>query len=595
MKSGVLILLYFFGSPTPSFATETTAIWDPGTLVKLQSAGLELGSLLPGVKADAPANELNRNKVYAGIVDSISKDLTAIKKADVRLSTTMATAHRLFDIRWLTAKSATFELTAIVNRLDRAAFASGTCGELRLIYRLTYDVQDKGQNIHSRLPFTFNVVFLQPEDVNGKCNTYTNMWDAFLAATDGKKTATALDLLKPQLANLKSIEVNMQSVRWPSTTRGDLGAHAEYLLRVFRVNRGKVELSPLENTPAHLRIAKNAGQKKELLTWIRGNIAAIDNGTAVAPDKFLITKTTSFSPRGLARIANRPWSAIFSTSDFKTIDYKKLSYIKSAEALLRRLDDSSCSGCHQNRSIAGFHVLGVDRAGTSLYNAVAVPGSPHFMNDLPRRAAFYREVKANRKPDSFRPLSERSTLDAGSFGEHCGLGDPGFKDWTCAKGLTCKSYGLANSDNTVGQCFSAKVQAGVGEPCEVGQMYPDIDPHKDRVKQVQEIPCEKSGICEANYVGFPEGMCAQSCDETTVGMTCGAIAILTGFNTCLGKGMPFARCLDENTRPAGLRSCSVSEPCRDDYICSGAGGTTGTCIPPYFLFQMRVDGHPKAR
>jgi len=35
-------------------------------------------------------------------------------------------------------------------------------------------------------------------------------------------------------------------------------------------------------------------------------------------------------------------------------------------------------------------------------------------------------------------------------------------------------------------------------------------------------------------------------------------------------------------------------PCRDDYICAESFvPERGVCVPPYFLFQFRVDGHPK--
>jgi hypothetical protein len=34
--------------------------------------------------------------------------------------------------------------------------------------------------------------------------------------------------------------------------------------------------------------------------------------------------------------------------------------VRSAEGLLRRLDQLTCLGCHEARSIAGFHLLGED-------------------------------------------------------------------------------------------------------------------------------------------------------------------------------------------------------------------------------------------
>ena len=79
--------------------------------------------------------------------------------------------------------------------------------------------------------------------------------------------------------------------------------------------------------------------------------------------------------------------------------------------------------------------------------------------------------------------------------------------------------------------------------------------------------------------------------------------ILQGFNACLAARRPFAECLRNNVRPAVLKGCDANEPCRDDYICArtAAGHSAskdarerahGACIPPYFLFQLRVDGHP---
>ena len=88
--------------------------------------------------------------------------------------------------------------------------------------------------------------------------------------------------------------------------------------------------------------------------------------------------------------------------------------------------------------------------------------------------------------------------------------------------------------------------------------------------------------------------CTAGCDSLESDVVCGKIAILRGFNDCLARREPFARCLADNVTPAGLRACDQATPCRDDYICSKSGdpGGRGACIPPYFLFQMRVDGHP---
>jgi hypothetical protein len=87
-------------------------------------------------------------------------------------------------------------------------------------------------------------------------------------------------------------------------------------------------------------------------------------------------------------------------------------------------------------------------------------------------------------------------------------------------------------------------------------------------------------------------MCSRGCVDLQRGETCGSIAILQGFNACLAARKPFTECLRNNVRPAALKSCSETEPCRDDFICARTAEGHGACIPPYFLFQLRVDGHP---
>jgi hypothetical protein len=87
-------------------------------------------------------------------------------------------------------------------------------------------------------------------------------------------------------------------------------------------------------------------------------------------------------------------------------------------------------------------------------------------------------------------------------------------------------------------------------------------------------------------------MCTSTCATLGAGAVCGKIAVLRGFNDCLARKEPFARCLADNATPAALRACDAEHPCRDDYLCARGPDGGGACIPPYFLFQMRVDGHP---
>src|SRR5262249_21805115 len=104
--------------------------------------------------------------------------------------------------------------------------------------------------------------------------------------------------------------------------------------------------------------------------------------------------------------------------------------------------------------------------------------------------------------------------------------------------------------------------------------------------------------------GFPAGMLwvffeDEACHGLPPEATCGLIVVKDGFNDCIAQGKPFPECLKLAT-PAGLRACDRAHPCRDDYICTAPyteltdKRRMGTCIPPYFMFQFRVDGHPGA-
>jgi hypothetical protein len=187
-------------------------------------------------------------------------------------------------------------------------------------------------------------------------------------------------------------------------------------------------------------------------------------------------------------------------------------------------------------------------------------------------------------PDFSAPLPEHGRAQ-GSYGQACSLGtDPSFTAWTCPAGLRCSNVEASAAD-PVGQCLAEQLQ--VGDACERGAVTQQPNFLRDRMASVKVETCPDM-ICNRSGVGFPGGMCTASCDQA--GASCGSIAILDSFNACLARGASFLSCIRGNVQPAGLRACDDQNPCRDDYVCARAAHG-GACLPPYFVFQLRVDGH----
>lgn len=553
---------------------------DPAVLASLDGGGFDLGSVAFGARATNAA-DLAARPGWDAIAALLSHDLRELYAADRQYGVGMRFAHRGFDARWLTAPTVAFELVAVVNRLDRRPFRPDTCGEVRLVYRLAIHRDGAAD----RLPMTVNVVFfLWPEPGatgSSACAAAARRFTVAQTAADvaGVNGPLAPAVLVP--AAMKSVEVNLQTSRWPSTVRPDLGGHADYLLRVFqRGSDGAFTPAPLENTPDTTALGRDRVRMQALRAWIAAHLDEIDAGTARLPEEFLATRAISVTPRGLARLQNRPFLRVLGTTGFAGLALDGRRTIATPAALLRRLDGLSCAGCHQSRSLAGFHLLGEERDPTRTLDALAAGVSPHARDDEPRRRAYLDALLAGTAPDDARPNAERSDASVGRFGERCGLGDPGFARWTCASDQRC----TAVDDAEVGVCLPRRPE--VGTACVLGR----VDP-RDTIGATAPAPCPDGRACEAVAVGFPAGMCAGPCERLGPDATCGTIALLQPFNDCLARGEHFSRCA-RLSRPAALRRCDRDRPCRDDYVCARTPAGDGACLPPYFVPQMRVDGHP---
>jgi hypothetical protein len=582
------------GEPRPPaavqavFAPATTepVVWvdDPAALAVVARAG---GAFTDLVSAD------DERTVERAVAD----DIAAAGKGDPAAGVGVRRfSHRLFDTRWLAPRGG-YQLIAVSARLDKLPFTERTCGDVRLVYRLGYRATVGGTPVASRLPMTAVVVLRgapRPAGELGPCAAAAARW---LAPVGLGGDVLGHWLVGGPLAgvlapgNVDQVLTDVQVVRWPSAVRPDLGGHAEYALRQFRASGGRLAPAPVDHTPDAPRLVRDRAARARLLAWLArpDTLDAVDAGTAIVPTEFLASRAVSVTPRGFGRRANRPFRQILAPADVAALPLAGRRHIGSPEALLRRLDDLTCQGCHQSRTIAGFHALGVDGRDAVAGNALAVSTSPHVADEIGRRRLLVRALATGGPIDLSRPPAARTALDAGGYGAPCGRGDPGFAHWTCAPGLVCDAYDAPRDDAAVGTCLPPVAQ--IGDPCEVGPIAPSSDARRDRARATGQRACA-GAVCNVNRVGFPGGMCTASCDALPAGSTCGAIALLTPFNNCLARQVPFPRCLREHVSPAGLRACSADAPCRDDYVCARTADGGGACTPPYFLFQLRVDGHP---
>jgi hypothetical protein len=373
-----------------------------------------------------------------------------------------------------------------------------------------------------------------------------------------------------------------------------MGGHAEYSLHVLARSDKTLAPTALENS---LRDDLSNADRASLGEWIASNVAAIDQGTAKIPANYLAGRTSSVSPKGLARGQNRPFAIAFGKdgAGLPQVDLSGTSLVRSKAALLRRLDTMTCNGCHQSQSLAGFHALGTDRKETSAANALTDGMSPHLRQQVVFRKKDLEAVASGNMQLASIPFAEHGA-GSGSYGSLCGLGDPGFADWTCESGLVCSN---ANGDQ-LGLCVSKARRSG--EACEESTVTFTADGTKDTVTMGPVLACTKpngaGGACVrsgGDPGGFPNGMCTGGCD--TVGKVeadaiCG-VSVPDGFNACIARGGLFEDCVANGTTHY-RKKCSAKIPCGPDYVCSAVANAppgVGACMPPYFIFQARVDGH----
>jgi hypothetical protein len=682
---------------------------------------------------------------------SVAKEILSTVKSDLTdVRTTAGATEGQLNPDFLTDAGSRVELVGAINRMDRQfikdpsvhlTHAQLGCGEVSLIYRFSYSIRE-GKQV-SRLPVTLNMVFpaLPSRKVAGPvdCADIAQRWIDESRKPEGRTPQQVADDLIDRAhgplafldgRDLLRLELNMQAYRkGASSDDTDFGTAAGYLIRVFKwdsnlklfwpeflrcqIDRTKVLCDP-SDTEADC--AKKQKRRKRLVKYLsRPDVAAsVDKGTLEVPYDYgvLATRALSISPGGLQRSANQPyWKAL--TPSQEVISDEEIaaamkaahtagvafSFVKSVDDFRTRLNETSCTGCHQTRAIAGFHFPGADRPGTPAVNAVLLPGSPQFYGDQPRRAAIVAEMAKRRKQRlseyelatsySARPMKHfadnlRDTQLIGGWGSTCIISSAlsaTQRQWTCREelGLTCSQLFSSANDPNIGTCVPSG-RSEVGDPLQRGNVVStayglDKYTRSAPVSPDQRIPASifpspaPSGngyygahqeFYEGNFKstdyaerrdsltgGFPAGMLRLSeCIGLPPEATCGLIAS-SGFNSCISllasnPDYTIGTCFSNFTSYAGVRACNAATPCRDDYICVMPMGYTpdtaqknfdartellttskyfnevnnrpydpndfgqkrpddawvarndqrGLCIPPYFVFQFRSDGHP---
>jgi hypothetical protein len=579
-----------FADPYPSLL-----VTNPRTVATLERNGFSFGTVL-GASGES-AVPLTSSALYGDLVHALEGEISELAKTTSHAGVGFGHVHRLFDTRWLTSERAHFELVGVVNRIDFRSLLPPGCGQTRLVYRLAYEAVNRPL---TRLPMTVNVIY---ENRTGRCDDLARTWRAL---DDGVNVADRLrrgPLASLAPGHFDGLEINVQSLR-ENSANAKTDDHAEYILRSFAVSGGHLVPDRLRNTPEP---ALDTAKKEALRSWIGDHLDAIDDGSAELPRDLLADEAVSVTPRGLSRPANRPYAALFPEPDatFGELPFAGKKIAMSPVMLVRRLDEMTCMGCHQSRSVAGFHLLGEDRT-IATFDTMALGISEHLRQILEWRHRFLLAAAEMRVLSEPVPLPEHVD-DEGTYSSHCTVQDEGgsssLPSWKCAAGTTCTRSPV--DDDPVGVCQPTGAKH-VGDTCQNVRLVATPGADGDTVHPHHAEECSGTEVeasnerrkCDTNRRGFPGGMCTATCSiagERTGDAVCERIPHFGFEQACFAPGAILEKCLLEegNSVLERLRVCSRSAACRDDFVCARFPGLQldeGACVPPYFLFQTRVDG-----
>ncbi len=408
---------------------------------------------------------------------------------------------QMFDRELLYSARSRFVLAGIVNRMDRAYVSPETCGEVRLIYRLTrMGDPPAGDDANSpRLQMTLNVVLRAkgaktptPGGIAIICKDIAQRW---LATAEWPQTGAdfairlmsaggPLEFVEP--VDVDRIETNLQIAHAPKSAVRDF--RTDYLLKVFRYDAQArtFEQAPLENQIDRDRLLVDDNLRRDFAAWLLDpkHFSELDRGTILIPDRFLAAGAIAPTPAGfdpsnlqpefgLVQGEGATANPVFSENDVvgalkkaseNGADVAKHPLCRRVRAPIERHHLFRLPPDARHRRL---HFPGVDWMAAKPSNSSVVPASPHFFGDQVRRRDILTSMSWGNSPDYSRGFSSRPQLRGSSelagteyddgWGAHCYLqrataaeNDKSFKSWTCSEGLACQVAGQATR---MGMCF----------------------------------------------------------------------------------------------------------------------------------------------
>ncbi len=495
--------------PAPVLVLHTAADLDPWR------EALAFGDMVFGVP-DGSTKQLRKSAAYRGFV------------ADLQ--------PRAFPKWWLGHPHTHFVLVGIVNRLDRRDMRPGTCGETRLLYRLEH----RGEEDRRRLPASLNVIFEQPDDGKG-CADVAESW--FVDEGAHARLADPGRPLSPErlsTTHLLAVEVNLREDDPDrSGTVNRLSVHA------YDRSDGSLSRSDFE-FELHGVLWKGRGWQRlaaaltdpEMLEAVRVGTPAM---TSHYPAQWDATFSTS--TRQGSFLLDVLHNARSTQTDFGPF--------ADAPTASHRMETLTCSGCHRQRSVGGFHLPG-DGGPSDLVGGV----SAHLLSELPFRRAYVEAVAAGQTPDQSR---KHPHAGPPGIGASCSVATSPVDDLTCAPGHDCVSV----IDADFGTCLPEDYD-GAG-------------------------PCDRADdpACQPASGWFLGGFVSRPCDDAH---PCAPVATPDDVRACGGEADLWT-CVAGRAEPRIVDACEDQAGCREGWTCAAATSGQGVCLPTDAVAELHTLGH----